>query len=166
MSTNTIQGNLYVNGNMACKTFTPPAGSVGDSAIPSGANLDADKLQHRWRPELTQLHGTAATAERRIVHTVKGATATIKSMLTTLSVIASGDRTVTIDLYKNGSSILTAPYVINSSNAAYSEESPLGFTSTSLVQGDKLEIVQALGGSTGNYPQGVSTVLDVDEDAA
>ena len=159
-------GNLYVNGNLASKTFTPASGSIKNSSIEASAGIAASKLQHRFRVGHAQVHGSNASAERRVCHVVRGATATINSMRAGNVVAATGDSTVTIDLKKNGSTILSATIQLDTGNAAYALEAPSGFTSTALVQGDVLEIVQTVSAGTGTLPQGVFTVVEIDEDAA
>lgn len=168
MSQSTLQGDYYINGNLATKTFTPPSGSIENSHIEAAAGIDASKLEHRFRVGHAQAHGSAAAAERRVIHVVRGATATINSMRAGVVVIAVGDSTVSVNLYKNGSSILTGgtPITLSSADAAFALDSPGGFTSTALVQGDVLEVVQTVSAGTGTLPQGVFSVVELDEDAA
>lgn len=168
MSQNMINADTYINGNLASKTFTPPAGSITNAAVAAGAGIAASKLQHRFRPGHSQVHGSNASAERRVIHVVRGATATINSMRAGCSVAATGDSTVSINLYKNGSSILTGgtPITLSIADAAYALDAPGGFTSTALVQGDVLEIVETVSAGTGTLPQGVFSVVELDEDAA
>lgn len=166
MSVNTIQQDTYFANNLACKTFTPPSGCITNASVVGAAGIAASKLQHRFRKGHAQVHGSAATAERRVIHVVRGATATINSLRAGVVVAAVGDSTATINLYKNGSTILSGTISITSADTAYALDSPSGFTSTSLVVGDVLEIVQTISAGTGTLPQGVFSVLEIDEDAA
>lgn len=167
MSVNTINGDVWVNGNFASKTATLPAGCIENSHIEDNAGIDSTKLEHKYHRGHAQVHGSAATAERRVIHVVRGATARINSMRAGVVVAAVGDSTVSVNLYKNGSSILTGgtPITLDSGDAAFALVAPGGFTSNALVQGDVLEIVQTVSAGTGTLPQGVFSVLDIDEDA-
>jgi len=168
MSVNTINDNTYINGNLACKTFTPPSSCIRNSSIEASAGISASKLQHRFHKGHAQVHGSAATAERRVIHVVRGATATINSMRAGVVAAAVGDSTASVNLYKNGSSILAGgtPITLSSADADFALDSPGGFTSTALVQGDILEIVQTISAGSGTLPQGVHSVVEIDEDAA
>ena len=94
-----------------------------------------------------------------------GATAEIQSVRAGVVVAAVGDSTVTIDLYKNGASILSAPIVLDNTNTAYTEETGT-LSSDDLVQGDCLEVVVTVSAGTGTLPQGLYVEVDVHEDAA
>lgn len=167
MALQTIPNDMYVDGNLSSKTFNPASGSITNASVQALAGIAASKLQHRYRPGHAQVHGSAATAERRVIHVVRGATATINSMRAGVVVAAIGDSTASVNLYKNGSSILSGgtPITLSSADTAYALDSPGGFTSTSLVVGDVLEIVQTISAGTGTLPQGVFSTLDIDEDS-
>lgn len=160
-----FNSDVYVNGSLGCKTFSPPASSITNAAVVALAGIAASKLEHQYQRLFTQVHGSSATAERRVIHTVVGATGDIVSMRSGNVVAATGDSTVTIDLKKNGTTVLTATTQLDSGNAAYSWESAAGFTSTSLTQDDVLEIVQTVSAGTGTLPQGVYVELVIREDA-
>src|SRR5262245_780160 len=102
MSQNRIDGDTFVNGNLTSKTFTPPAGSIGDAGIQGAAAIQATKLDHQHQDLVTQVHGTAATTERRVIKTVRGTTAEIVSFRAGVVVANIGAATISIRLKKNG----------------------------------------------------------------
>lgn len=166
MSTSRIDGDLYVSGNIAGKTFTPPASSITNAAVIAAAGISSSKLQHRYRPSLSQAHGTAGTTERRVVHQVVGATGTLNSVRAQLSVAPIGAATHVIQVKKNGTDILSTAITLDSGNTAFIDETDTGFTSTALVNGDVLEITVTATAGGGTLGQGLHVMIDLDEDAA
>ena len=106
MTQTTLNGDYHINGQLTAQRFRAPVGSLGDSAIEASANISASKLQLSARPILEQESGTTAFTERRVVHVVRGATANVEAFLAGSVVANIGGATITIDLLKNGASIL------------------------------------------------------------
>ncbi len=130
-----------------------PAGSFGDTQIGTTNPIDATKLKHQYIDKIAQAAGSAAANERRVVHIARsaGSVTAIEAGITTAAV---GDSTVTIDLKKNGSSILTSVITINSTHAAYAKVSGAIASGTYAV-GDVFEIVAVTTVGTGTLPQGL-----------
>ncbi|OGG44120.1 MAG: hypothetical protein A3F84_27810 [Candidatus Handelsmanbacteria bacterium RIFCSPLOWO2_12_FULL_64_10] len=166
MAQQIIPNDVYVTGNLSSLTFSPPAASIGDTAVAGSAGIQASKLEHQYMDRLTQVHGSAATAERRVIKTAKGATGDIVSFRCGVLVACIGNSTITIDLYKNGSSILSATTVLDSGNAARAFESAAGFSSTTFVADDVFECVVTVSAGTGTLGQGLFCELVTREDAA
>jgi hypothetical protein len=166
MATSTITSDVYIDGNLTPKTFSPPAGSITATSVVSSAGIEATKLQHQHQQIVAQVHGSNASAERRTVHFVRGATGTIVAFECGNVVAATGDSTATINLKKNGSNILSSATVLDNSNTAFANEDAAGFTSTALVAGDVLEVDITVSAGTGTLPQGVFACLTLREDAA
>jgi hypothetical protein len=165
MATNVIQGDTRIAGTLAPQGFTPPAGCINNAAIPAGAGVAASKLEHQHQIATVHCnHATSIAADRRQIHKVMGATGTITSFGVVATVITGATTTTTVDLYKNGSSILSAAISLTSSTAIYIELQAAGFTSAAVVAGDILEAVISISGS--NLPKGVTTHLNLREDAA
>lgn len=166
MATQRLDGDLAVTGNISCRTFTPPAGSITNAAVVASAGIDATKLEHRYRPEYVQPYGSAGTSVRQAVHQVIGATATINSVRAMLSVAPIGAATHVIQIKKNGSNILSTAITLDSGNTAFIDETDTGFTSAALVAGDVLEVDVTATAGGGTLGQGLHVMLDIDEDAA
>lgn len=137
-----------------------PALAVGNSAIAAAAGIEASKLQHQHQPVFAQPN-TTATSETRALHVCYGATGTVIAFRAGSIAINAGAATVTVDIKKNGTSILSAPITLNSSNT--NRVVAAGTISTpGLVAGDLLEVVTvatAGGGTlaTGVYAQAIIT---------
>lgn len=166
MATSTIQSDVYVNGNLYPKTFTPPANCITNAAVIAAAGIDATKLEHRYRPSYAQPHGSAGTTVRQAVHQVVGATGTINSVRAMLSVAPVGAATHVIQIKKNGSNILSTAITLDNANTAFIDETDTGFTSTALVAGDVLEVDVTANAGGGTLGQGLHVMIDLDEDAA
>lgn len=123
------------------------------------------KMEHREVKHYTQPHGSAASTERKPIHTVKGATGTIVSFRAGVVVACVGAATISIQLKKNGTNILTAALVLDNTNAAFTFESAAGFTSTALVANDVLEVDVTSAAGGGTLGQGLFCELVTKEDA-
>lgn len=161
-----LDGDLYVAGALTARRFNPPAGSITDASVIAGADIAATKLEHQYSKQLSLTdHATVAAAVRRVLHYVRGTTGTIVEFGVLASVAAIGDSTVTIDLYKNGSSILTGTFQLDSGDAAGALVTGT-LSSAALVVTDRLEVVVTVSAGTGTLPKGLTTHLVVREDAA
>lgn len=159
----TIEGNVYVSGTLVPRRFTPPAGSITDAAIIDGADVDTDKVGKTYViTEALSDHAEDATTVRRELHRVYGATGAVAAFGVYVTVAAGAATTLTVDLLKNGSSILSSTFTVDNGDAAYALVEPAGYSSTALVAGDCLAVSVTLAGA--NEPRGVTAWLVVKED--
>jgi hypothetical protein len=163
MALSQIQGDQFFNGNVAAISMTIPASSIGDSQIAAGSNVSDNKLMQRRYPSYSQVHGSAATTVRIPFYRCKGATATINKLRALVVVIPVGAATVSIQLKKNGSNILSSALVLDNANVAFTAEDAAGFTSASLVTGDVLELDITATAGGGTLPQGLYVEGDISE---
>lgn len=155
-----MQGGAVISGDGS--SF--PASSVGDAAFNASDPLTAVKQQHQYVARQAQVHGSAATAERRVAHVARAAGTLVEVKLSVV-VAAIGDSTVTVDVRKNGTTMLTGTVGLASANAAYSTVAGSISGSGAYVAGDVIEIVQTVSAGTGTLPQGVCTELVLREAA-
>ncbi len=105
MARDTVDNDLYVTGNLSCKTFTPPASSITDAAIIQTALIQATKLvmQGVGPGEGLELFGpTTTVAALTKTLWMAHAPGTLVGFGAWTEVIASGaDRTITVDLQKS-----------------------------------------------------------------
>jgi hypothetical protein len=157
---NTIE-SLNVTGQLRAGSVVLPADCVTDTNVNGSSPLAAAKTRHRHLRTLAQAHGTAATAERRVVH-VAHAAGTVSAFRVGPVVAATGNSTATADLYKNGASVLSAGVALDNTNAAYAEEAG-AVSSAAYVAGDVFEVVVTVSAGTGTLPQGVYADAVFDE---
>lgn len=152
--------SLVVDGPIRCTTFYPPSQCIPDSAIQSGANVDASKLEHTHRKTYFKA-GTAAT-ETVPIHLVNGATASNLYVRAGSIAIAVGSATVEIDVKKNGTSVLSATTTLNSSNTARTAVE-LNVTTFTAVANDLYELVITATAAGGTIPTGLFVEFEIDE---
>ena len=153
-----IRGALQVTG-----AATLGDGSILNAQVGAAAGITAAKLEHQHRPMYAQANAAAAD-ETKVVHTVIGATGTIKSFKAGSIAVAIGDAKATVDLKKNGVSVLSPVITLDSDNEARVVEAGT-LSDTTLAVGDVLEVVVDGTIGTGTLPTGVFACVDLYEDA-
>ena len=142
-------------------SLTP--GTVNDADLAASANLDATKMRHQYCPVFAQANSAAASDTGRVIHVVKGTTGTLVAFRAGSIVAATGNATVTVDLKKNGTTMLSAVITLDSGNTAYVlEEGTLSVTA--VVAGDVLTLVIVATVGTGTLPTGLFAEVVVRED--
>lgn len=152
-----MPGDLYVTGNIGCATMSIPANTVVNAAVSASADITSTKLEMQRSFTYSQ-NGTAASATIPI-HVVYGATCSLVSIKAVSIVANIGAATVTVDLKKNGSSVLSAVITLDSANTARVAESGT-ITTAGGVAGDlyELVIVATAGGGTLATGLGVTVI--------
>jgi hypothetical protein len=159
-----VDGDLYVPGTLGCGNFSPAAGAVKKAAIDPFANLPYTAHQSRPSPTYAQPNA-AATTETKVVHVVYGATGTILAFRAGSIVANIGAATVTVDLKKNGVSVLTGVITLNNANTARVAVAGTLGASLALVAGDVLEVVCVATAGGGTLATGVFAQAVLSEDA-
>ncbi len=161
-----VNSDLFVNGNLSAASFTPPAASIQDRNITGSAGnyVNATKLSQQIHGVFKQSSIVVAATDRQVIHLVAGLTANVQDFRVGLRVAAAGAATVTVDLWKNGSSILTSPITLNSSSVVGTLYSPGGYTSTTSAVGDVFEVNVVATAGGGTLPMGVHALLRILED--
>jgi hypothetical protein len=159
------EGALTVNGRLTCDELLIPDGTVTDAMVNQAAAIAATKLEHQHEINFSQAHGTAATAERRVIHTVYGGDASLVSISAGVTVACSGvGATITVDVYLNGTTVLSAPISIDRFTATYTPTYG-AFTETAAEADDVLEVVVTASAGAGTLGQGLFVSLIVYEDS-
>lgn len=162
MATNRIEGDTYINGNIGASSMTIPSGSVTNAAVQSLAGIQAEKLENQNKIVLSQGSATTAAAETKPVFVITGATADIVSIKAGSVVANIGDSVCTVDLKKNGTTVLSAPITLDNGDAAYALVAGT-VSSASLVQDDVVEIVVTATIGTGTLATGLFAVVVLHE---
>ena len=166
------QGDLVVNGVVYANGFSGRQGTVNDTMIvtpatPSAA-IQGQKVQHQYN-RVVDLNGTStatAATVRRTVHVAHGTAGTILGFHVGAVGAAVGGATVTVDLKKNGSSILTSTITLDNSAAAFALVAG-SLSASTIAAGDVLEAqITAVSAGGGTLPTGVFCRLVTREDPA
>lgn len=151
-----VTGSLRVQGSV-----NVPSGSFGNDDIEAGADIATTKLQHRRNILYAQawVTGTDNVDEDRAVARVYGTTGTLIACYARNRVAPGGSDTTTVDVQKNGASVLSAPISLATADGVTYKAGT--FSGTSLAAGDRLSFVINATGSTPG--EGIEAVLVYDE---
>jgi len=140
-----------------------PDETITNGNVQTNAAIDASKLKHTHRKTHRQPN-TAATSETVVLHRVNGATASGLYVNAGSIAIAVGAATVTIDIKKNGTSVMTGatPMTLDSANTAYIAEDASIATTTAVV-GDVFTAVIVATAGGGTLPTGLWIEFEIDE---
>lgn len=152
--------DAYFGGSLGAKTFLLSAGCVSDSHVAGNAAIATSKMLHRFRRSY-MVGGTVATVTVPL-HFCCGLTGTVLAIAAGLITPNVGAATVTVDLKKNGSSILASVITLNSSSTARSM-STATITSNTVAQNDFFELVITATAGGGTVGQGLLVQADFDE---
>jgi hypothetical protein len=164
MSLNVIDGDCLVRGTLSVNKFNPAAGSVTDASVNASAGIQTTKLRHRYTKHYAQPNATAIT-ETKTTHVVRGTNATIMEAAAGSIVANIGGATVTIDVKKNGTSVLNSVITLNSSNTGrVAVTGSLNGALVGCVAGDWIEVVVTATVGGGTLATGVYAQVMIDED--
>ena len=160
--------DVRINGELSCRDINLPDSCVGDDNIEAGANIDATKVIHQHGLHYDQKAGTDVAAETRIIHTFRNAATIVAVEVVPHTAPTGGDKAFTVDLQKGNAStafatMLSSPVTVNSSSAARTIQTG-ALASSAAADGDSLQIVVAVSGSTGSQGQGFSVTVWVREE--
>lgn len=153
-----IEGDLITLVGPVVFTVAPifGANTFGNTQFTAADPLLTTKYVRRIVRNISQTKTAgAAVAERRVIHVCEGTNGTVISVTAGCVTTAVGAATVTLDLYKNGSSILTGTFQITSSTTQYTVQVTGTLSVATYVTGDVFETVMTVAAGGGTLPQGV-----------
>ena len=144
-------------------TFTLEAGTVVNESIASSAAIDADKMQHVYKPGTGfgfVIGGTPTTREEIVF--VASQAGTIRGFGCLLNDTGTSAN-ITFDLKKNGTTMLSS--VVTITNATADKAVQAGtLSTTTFAADDVLSIAMAVSSSTG--AQGPFAFIELEENQA
>ena len=144
-------------------TFTLEAGVVTNESIASGAGIDADKMQHTYKPGTNfglVIGGTPTTREEIVF--VASQAGTIRGFNALLNDTGTSSN-ITFDLKKNGSTVLSGVVTITNATADRAVQAGT-LSTTTFAADDVLSIAMAVSSSTG--AQGPFAFIELEENQA
>ena len=159
--TQRLVGDTHVDGTLTAKALNIPSGTVDNSDVQGGAGIEASKLEHQFQKEFAQESSATPTTETKVVHVVRGATADFVSFACGM-VDTGTSGSVTVDVKKNGTSILSSPVTVDFNDADRAILTGT-ITTTTAVVGDVIEITITDSSSDGS---GAFGQIVIREDAA
>lgn len=168
---NRVEGDQFINGRLTALYFTPPAQSIGSSAVNTGDPLPVVGLVHRheYVVELAE-EATAIVAINKWLAALKFA-GTIVAIEAFIAVAATDvSRAVTVDLHKSTGAAAFATILsatIGFTNVSAVRTAVAGtVSSAALVAGDILKAVVTVAGGGGVQAKGLTIRLIVNENPA
>jgi hypothetical protein len=156
-----LQGDVTTTGVLNCKQLISREATITNAMIDPTAGIAATKIQKPRRIHYGQ-SGTAAAATIPI-YVCNGATAAVESIRVGSIAACIGGATVTVDLKKNGTTILSSVVTLNSSNTARIVVDGT-VSSPNLVADDFLELVITAAVGGGTLATGLFVQVEVFED--
>lgn len=160
MALNRFEGDLYVTGNIGGGTLSVPASTLTDAGVSASADITATKLEMQKSFTYGQ-NGTASSVTVPI-HSVYGATGAVVAIKAGSIVANIGAATVTVDLKKNGTTMLSGVITLDNANTARVAEAGT-LSVTSLVAGDLLELVIVATAGGGTLATGLFVTVTISE---
>jgi len=157
-----LDGDFYINGNIASSTMSIPAGSVSNASILALAGIQAEKLEHQHKILYAQGSAVTAADSRNPIFVVTGLTGNIISIKAGAVTKSIGDSICDVDVLKNSTTVLSSPMNIDSADANYALIT--GTVSVaSLSQNDVLEVDIDATIGTGTLALGIFVIIVIHE---
>ncbi len=157
--------DVIIRGSLIPSSITLPTDALDTSAkVKAGANISADKTEQRIYPSHAQANSAASTETRALF--VARRAGTVNEVIAGSIAKAVGDSTVTLDVKKNGTTILSAVITLDSANTNRIVELGAISGAGTFVAGDWFEVVITATVGTGTLPFGVFCQLEIDQDGA
>lgn len=157
------EGDLYITGTLSTASLSIPALTVDNAAVSASAAIVYTKLVHKHNKTYAQSGNSID--ETKVIHVVHGATCTLLNFEVGVVTAFAGSDACTVDLKKNGVSVLSAAVTLDSGDAAYAKVA--GTISTAGgVDGDVYTVVQDFTTAAGTPATGVWASLALAEDAS
>lgn len=159
-----VSGDLVVIGEILGATgIDYPSGSIVNADISGSAAIAASKSQRSISVHIFQ-SGVCAD-ETIIARIIKGATGILKHFTCACVISSNGDSSVTLDLKKNGVSVLAGMVTLNAGTGT--TEVVAVITTTAVVDGDILTVViNGEWSGSDALASGVFAQIDLDESYA
>lgn len=158
-----MTGTVSMDTLVVLENFYPPDQSITTDSLSATLAVPTSKQVHRFSSTAASQSGTAADAETTVA-IIRGAGTAVSCEVVVTTTAITGDSTVTVDVHKNGSSMLTGVVTLTSSDAQYAEKAAT-FSSTTLADGDIVDIIVDATVGTGSLPVGVGIDFRWDEAA-
>lgn len=157
------QGDFHVTGNLtAGGGIGIPANTIVDAQVAPSAGIQASKvIQQKHGREVQSGNATAVT---KPIHVAYGA-GTVVAVRVGSVVAATGDSTATIDVKKNGTTILSGAVVLDNANTAYISEAGT-ISVPSYDAGDVFTAVVTVSAGSGTLPTGLFVDVAFNEEGA
>jgi hypothetical protein len=159
-----VTGNLTVQGATTLTSLNVANADVSNARVIPAAGISASKLQHQHWKTYAQPGGSTTATQRFTIHVGTGTAGTVLGFIAGQIVASLTTATVSVDLKKNGTSILSAPIALGTTAAYVTLAATI--SSAAYVAGDVFEVVVTASASGGTLGEGVFAQMLATESAA
>jgi hypothetical protein len=141
-----------------------PVDSVGAAQMNPADLPTVDQIHHLLPGVFADTFATTTAAVRKLIYCAKNA-GVVKGFKVGVTVAAVGDSTITLDLFKNGTTVLSAAKTVNAGHGTTAQDASLSGTPATLIYaaGDRFEASVTISAGTGTLPKGAYGVAFFDE---
>lgn len=172
MAVSTFNTDVVVNGQLSATTMVIADSSVTNAKVSSAVadRIAAAKLISRQKIRYSQVNGTDVVAASIPVDILYGDATIVAVEVMPVTAPTGGDKAFTVDVQKSTgagayATVLSSVVTVNSSSTDRTlQAATLSVTAT--VDGDSLQVVVAVSGSSGSQGQGVVVTIITNEDPA
>lgn len=138
-----------------------PALTFGNTQANANDPIAGNKTYHRYRKEFGQPKAATNVTERRVVHVAKSA-GTVNEFKATVSAALTGAAAATVDLLKNGVSVLSGAVAFSSADVAFALKTGTVVTQA-YAAGDVFEIAHTVTLGGGGAQSGLTGQAEFEE---
>lgn len=168
-----IRGDRIYTGDVVFGgTVAFPENTIEDEDVALGANISAQKLEHRHAIHYAQNNGADVVSATQVIHVSRAVGQVISVEVRPTTAPTGGDKQFTVEIEKaaDGSntwtSVLSDPVTVDSGEASHTLITAVLDGTPALADGDALRVVITASGSTGSQGQGVNVTVNLDERAS
>lgn len=163
MSQSVIEGDRLYRGTVTLKAANLPANCVGDDQVSGSDPIQAEKLEQQVRASVAQDSGSAVASATKPLYVARG-DGEILSIRAGTIVACAGAATITVDVRKNGTTVLTSVITLDNANTARVVEAG-SIPSPAYVAGDWFDVVIVATAGGGTIGQGLLVDFAAREEA-
>lgn len=146
-----IPGDMHVAGVLSADKFNLNDGSVGDAEVDGARPISVLKIGHQYIKDVKTVGAVAAKTEPIHVAYGNGTLVAVDAGTVTL---CTGSASITIDVQKNGVTVLSTPLILDSGNVARILEAG-AIASGAYVSGDWFDVVVTIATPSGAVGTGL-----------
>jgi len=155
--------DVNLPGRFTPKFLDVPVDCVGNLAIPSTTQIDPTKLGQLFRPDYKTPSTLTVAAVTHNLYVARFA-GTLDELLVGTSVACIGGATITTDLKKNGTTVLSSTIVLNNANTArVGVLATINPAAAAYVAGDWFELVVTVAAGGGTIGTGYYAIATFNE---
>ena len=159
-----IEGDVHFTGNVSFGgQVSLPTGAVTAAKVAASAAIEPTKFTQRQRLDWNQGNSDDTVVTKTFpIHVVTGATGTLREFKAGCVTVCTSGATITVDLKKNGASVLSAVITLDNTQTAR-QVVAAAISTMSVAVGDVLEVAVTATAGGGTLGKGLFGTCVIDE---